>query len=224
MEAERGANGLDVRVRRLRPTDSLNELTALLHRAYAKQVSMGIHGMASHQSPEVTRRRVSRGECFVAVVSEKAAAADAALSRTLAARGVSLGAGRDGRGAGGEGEVLVGTIMFQEPSWGSGSGMGGKSDAGPRWFQRPDVANFSQFAVEPVLQGRGVGLVLLETVERRAREIGMAELSLSTAEPDAELVRFYERRGFRPVERFDWGVTNYVSVIMSKTLKPSSGG
>ncbi|MGQ0627861.1 MAG: GNAT family N-acetyltransferase [Phycisphaerales bacterium] len=169
-------------IRRLRPSDSLTELTGLLHRAYAKQTAMGLHALASHQSPEVTRKRVSRGECFVAE--------------------------RDGR--------LVGTIMFQEPAWGGG---GGAPESGPRWFRRPDVCNFSQFAVEPTLQGAGIGQRLLEAIEGRARELKMAELALSTAEPDAELVAFYRRRGYRDIERFDWGVTNYTSLIMSKTLR-----
>jgi GNAT superfamily N-acetyltransferase len=174
----------DITVRRLRPTDSITELTALLHRAYAKQVRMGLHALASHQSPEITRRRVSKGECFVAVMTRP-----------------------DGT------ERLVGTIMFQEPSWGSAP------ESGPRWFRRPDVANFSMFAVEPELQGRGIGRMLLEVVEARARELNLAELALSTAEPDTELVAFYARRGFREVERFDWGVTNYTSLIMSKSLR-----
>ncbi len=140
---------------------------------------MGLHALASHQTPEVTRKRVSRGECFVAELDGK----------------------------------VVGTIMFQEPSW------GGAPESGPRWFRRPDVSNFSQFAVEPELQGRGIGRLLLDGIERRARDIGMAELALSTAEPDQELVAFYRKRGFREVERFDWGVTNYTSLIMSKGLK-----
>lgn len=179
---ERGGAGGDVRsrvvVRRLRPTDSISELTDLLHRAYAKQTSMGLHALASHQTPEVTRKRVSKGECFVAELDGK----------------------------------LVGTIMFQEPSW------GGAPESGPRWFHRPDVCNFSQFAVGPSLQGLGLGLLLLQRVEQRARELGMAELALSTADPDRELVEFYRRRGFREIERFDWGVTNYTSVIMSKGI------
>ncbi|MCW5766039.1 MAG: GNAT family N-acetyltransferase [Phycisphaeraceae bacterium] len=169
-------------VRRLRPTDSITDLTDLLHRAYAKQTAMGLHALASHQSPEVTRSRVSKGECFVAIAA--------------------------GPGPDGARERIVGTIMFQEPSWGKG----------PRWFQRPDVCNFSQFAVEPSMQGSGIGLLLLEAVERRAAELGFRELALSTAEPDSALVRFYRNRGFRDVEHYDWGVTNYTSLIMSKAL------
>ncbi|MBX9736091.1 MAG: hypothetical protein K2X32_04125, partial [Phycisphaerales bacterium] len=96
-------------LRRLRPTDSIEQLTELLHRAYAKQVAMGLHALASHQSPEVTRRRVSRGECFVAATPPTAAT-------TLA--GASARAKT--------GDCIVGTIMFQEPRW------GGAPTSGPR--------------------------------------------------------------------------------------------
>jgi GNAT superfamily N-acetyltransferase len=199
----RAKSSTGVIVRRLRPTDSLEELTRLLHRAYARQVSMGLHALASHQSPEVTRRRVSKGECFVAVAPGASQNTDASNAPGFAVD--------DGR--------AVGTIMFQEPSWGSAPA------SGPRWFQRPDVSNFSMFAVEPTLQGQGVGVLLLAHVEARARELGVAELALSTAEPDTKLVAFYRNRGFREVERFDWGVTNYTSLIMSKSLtRPNAPG
>lgn len=194
-----------VLVRRLRPTDSITELTLLLHRAYAKQTAMGLHALASHQSPEVTRKRVSKGECFVAELV--AAPAAGSHHQSAAASEIPSNAAA---------VPIVGTIMFQEPAWGGG---GGAPESGPRWFRRPDVANFSQFAVEPSLQGQGIGLALLDRVEQRARELGMTELALSTAEPDTELVTFYRRRGFRDIERFDWGVTNYTSLIMSKTLR-----
>jgi GNAT superfamily N-acetyltransferase len=195
-----------ITIRRLRPSDSIADLTTLLHRAYAKQTALGLHALASHQSAEVTRKRVSKGECFVATMTDAQATA-AGMS------GGGGGAGGAGGAGGGGGERLVGTIMFQEPSW------GGAPESGPRWFQRPDVANFSQFAVEPTLQGLGIGARLLETVERRARELGMAELALSTAQPDSELVAYYRRRGFRDIDTHDWGVTNYVSLIMSKSLR-----
>ncbi len=199
-------------VRRLRPADSLTELTHLLHRAYAKQVKLGLHALASHQTPEITRKRVGKGECFVAVASEPLASTSPERSdgSGLVPGGADILSARSGS------DRLVGTIMFQEPSWGGG---GGAPESGPRWFRRPDVCNFSQFAVEPALQSAGIGRLLLDAVERRARELGMAELALSTAEPDTDLVAYYRRRGFREVERFDWGVTNYTSLIMSKAVR-----
>jgi len=55
-----------ITVRPLGPADSIEALTALLHRAYRGQVEMGLRPLAGRQSPDVTRRRTSSGECFVA--------------------------------------------------------------------------------------------------------------------------------------------------------------
>ncbi len=176
------AAGAPVVIRRLKPTDSMEELTLLLHRAYRSQVEMGLQPLAGRQSAEVTRQRTSRGECYVAVIGE------AGKSKT---------------------ERLVGVILFHE-----------EEDAeGPRWFRRPDVDSFSQFAVEPSLQGRGIGRLLLDKVESRAAESGAKELGLSMAEPDTKLMKFYERLGYRFVEHWQWPYTNYRSAILSKTLK-----
>jgi predicted N-acetyltransferase YhbS len=57
-----------VEVRQFGPSDSVRDLTHLLHRAYARLGSMGLRYMATHQSDEVTRERVSQGECYVALV------------------------------------------------------------------------------------------------------------------------------------------------------------
>ena len=56
-----------VAIRRLCETDSLIELTELLHRAYAPLAAAGMRYLASHQDAEVTARRAASGECYVAV-------------------------------------------------------------------------------------------------------------------------------------------------------------
>ena len=53
-------------IRPLEPSDSLQELTDVLHRAYASLGRMGLNYTAVDQLPETTARRVSRGQCFVA--------------------------------------------------------------------------------------------------------------------------------------------------------------
>jgi GNAT superfamily N-acetyltransferase len=176
-----------VSIRRLRADDRISDITALLHRAYRKQVEMGLKPLAGRQTDEVTAQRISDAECYVAVLPER----DAAGQRT----------GRD---------RIVGTILFQEPSWGKG----------PEWFERPEVANFSQFAVDPGVQGHGIGQKLIDVCERRAAESGAAELALSTASPDVDLVAFYHKRGYRFIQEFQWGPTNYMSHILSKTIRP----
>jgi GNAT superfamily N-acetyltransferase len=72
-------------IRRLDPTrDSYAALTALLHRAYAGQVAMGLRPLAGRQDEATTQRRCESGECFIALLP------------------------------GAPGERLVGTILFQE--------------------------------------------------------------------------------------------------------------
>ncbi|MCC6951211.1 MAG: GNAT family N-acetyltransferase [Phycisphaerales bacterium] len=55
-------------VRFLLPTDSIPVITRLLHRAYAKQVAMGLRPLAGRQDDSVTRERAANSECYVAVV------------------------------------------------------------------------------------------------------------------------------------------------------------
>lgn len=56
-----------VAVRPFRSDDSIDELTRLLHRAYAALARMGLNYTAADQSPQTTRMRVEHGQCFVAI-------------------------------------------------------------------------------------------------------------------------------------------------------------
>lgn len=104
---------------------------------------------------------------------------------------------------------IVGTILFHEI----------EDAQGPDWFRRRDIDYFSQFAVDPSLQGRGLGQKLLETVEGRAFECGAVEIGLSMAEPDRGLMNFYFKRGYRFIQHWQWPYTNYRSAILSKALR-----
>lgn len=53
-------------MRRFHDGDSVEELTFLLHRAYADHAAAGRVFFASYQSPQDTRHRRSKGECWVA--------------------------------------------------------------------------------------------------------------------------------------------------------------
>ena len=87
------------------------------------------------------------------------------------------------------------------------------------WYNRQDVAELSQFAVEPGLQRLGLGGQLLAMAERRASELGAAEVALDTAEGAAHLTKFYRAQGYREVGYEQWDHANYRSVIFSKQLK-----
>ena len=54
-------------IRRLRPSDSLDGLTQLLHRAFSELALRGIECQCASQSLARTRERIERGECFIAV-------------------------------------------------------------------------------------------------------------------------------------------------------------
>lgn len=172
-----------ITIRRLAPSDSISELTALLHRAYAKQVAMGLRPLAGRQDDATTKRRVFSGECYVAV--DHRPLEDARVR-----------------------QALVGCILFHEV----------EEAQGPPYFSKNNIASFSQFAVDPDLQGQGIGLRLLEVCENRAREIGASHLACTMAEPDTELMNFYFRRGYLLIGHWQWPYTNYRSAILSKPL------
>jgi len=166
-----------VRLRRLEATDSLDELTDLLHRAYAPHAAAGLKFLATWQDVQTTKQRAESGECWVAVL--------------------------DGR--------LVGTITIYRPGMDHNSPL----------FDRPGVASFGQFAVDPSIQLRGVGSALERLAEERATEMGAAEMVIDTAEPADTLRLRYERRGYRAIGITQWNVTNYHSVVLSKALRSS---
>lgn len=61
----------EIQIRRLETSDSLEELTEILHRAYKRLADQGFNYTAVDQPVEVTRRRIDGCECFVAVQNGK---------------------------------------------------------------------------------------------------------------------------------------------------------
>jgi GNAT superfamily N-acetyltransferase len=165
----------ELAIRLLRDDDSREELTALLHRAYAELGALGFRYRAVDQDVEMTRKRLARGECYVAV----------------------------------QAGAVVGTALLQPPN---------VTAPWCEWYDRPDVAVLSQFAVEPRFQRRGWGGQLMTHAEQRALELGAAELTVDTAEGATHLVELYLRRGYRRVGLEQWEHTNYRSVLLSKQL------
>ena len=55
-----------VRIRDLDPSDSIAELTDLLHEAYLALGELGLNYTAVDQRPDTTLRRIERGHCLVA--------------------------------------------------------------------------------------------------------------------------------------------------------------
>ena len=58
-------------IRPIRPSDPISQITSLLHRAYAKQVEMGLKPLAGRQDDATTAERAANSECFVATIHEQ---------------------------------------------------------------------------------------------------------------------------------------------------------
>ncbi|WP_329581051.1 GNAT family N-acetyltransferase [Streptomyces sp. NBC_01361] len=71
MDSKQPRTQENVRVRRFHEGDSVEELTFLLHRAYADHAAAGRVFFASYQSPQDTRHRLSKGECWVAIKNDE---------------------------------------------------------------------------------------------------------------------------------------------------------
>ena len=164
----------DVTIRLLEPSDSIEDLTSLIRRAYSRLKGEGLRFVATYQDETKTRERCAHGECWLAV--------------------------RDG--------TVLGTVVLAN----------GHREHGCAWYERADVNWFEQFAVEPECQGRGIGRALLAHIEERAAEQGWKELACDTAEQADHVIGMYEKWGYRIVDRVDWDITNYRSVILSKSL------
>lgn len=78
--------------------------------------------------------------------------------------------------------------------------------AGSSWREiaREDEAEFRMLAVDPAVQGRGVGRALVSACLDRARELGLRGLVLSTPAQNSRAHDLYERMGFVRDPLRDW--------------------
>lgn len=88
------------------------------------------------------------------------------------------------------------------------------------WYNKKNIYSFGQFAINPELQGHGLGTKLMDFIESRALELKVDEIALDTSEHAEQLIKMYTKRGYRFVAHVQWSVTNYRSVVMSKKLTP----
>jgi GNAT superfamily N-acetyltransferase len=103
---------------------------------------------------------------------------------------------------------MIGTIFYYKHMW---------RDA-PPFYKKETVGLFGKFAVEPALQGTGIGSRMLNFVEDCARKDGKKELALDTSEKALHLVEYYKKKGYKFAQYWQWSATNYRSIIMAKTL------
>ena len=62
---------------------------------------------------------------------------------------------------------------------------------------RPGELEIKNMAVDPAVQGRGIGRALVEAVLSDARRRGLASVRVATAAADVGNLRFYQRHRFR---------------------------
>ena len=58
-------------IRPINSSDSLEELTSLLHKSYKKLADLGFKFLATHQDVETTKQRLDNSECYVAILNNK---------------------------------------------------------------------------------------------------------------------------------------------------------
>lgn len=75
-----------------------------------------------------------------------------------------------------------------------------------------------RFAVEPKLQGQGLGLYLLNLAERLAKREKCTCLQLDTAQPAEHLLNFYQDYGFKIMKQTYFEGKTYCSWILEKSL------
>jgi ribosomal protein S18 acetylase RimI-like enzyme len=111
------------------------------------------------------------------------------------------------------GEVL-GSVTFAAP----GSTYNEVSD--------PDEGEFRMLAVSHAARGKGVGEALVQHCIRRARELGLSALVMSTQPSMTSAHRIYERLGFARTPEKDWKPVPEVSLLTYRlTLRsPASAG
>jgi len=61
----------DIQIREYLPSDSVSEITKLLHKSYAKLAAMGLIYLAAHQDDETTARRLAKGKTFIAIINNQ---------------------------------------------------------------------------------------------------------------------------------------------------------
>ena len=75
-----------------------------------------------------------------------------------------------------------------------------------------------RFAVDPNLQGQGLGLFLLNLAEKLAKRENYICMQLDTAQPAQHLIKFYQDYGFKIMKSTYFEGKTYCSWIMEKNL------
>jgi GNAT superfamily N-acetyltransferase len=169
----------------------------------------------------ITTRPLQAGDSFEALTvllnKAYAALAQQGWNFTAADQGVEVTRKRAAVGrciVAHDGEHLIGTVMVRGPY----------RPETDQWcleapcYRREDTAILSQFAVDPLYQGQGLGERLMDEAEAWAVTQGYVHVALDTAKPAEHLQRRYARRGYELIGEVQWEGKTYRSVLMLKKL------
>lgn len=81
-----------------------------------------------------------------------------------------------------------------------------------------DHAEIKRMFVQPEHRGSGAATAVLARLEQFAREKKWTRLVLETGHRQPDAVRFYEREGYRPIEKFGYYVDSANSLCFEKVL------
>jgi ribosomal protein S18 acetylase RimI-like enzyme len=68
------------------------------------------------------------------------------------------------------------------------------------WSVSDPLAELATLSVLPQFRGQGIGSALMDAVELRLREMGIADMAIKVIATNAEAIPFYERRGALPFD------------------------
>lgn len=80
------------------------------------------------------------------------------------------------------------------------------------WSVSDPLADLVTLVVLPEFQGQGIGAALMDAVEAKVREMGIADMAIGVIATNTEAIPFYERRGAVPF------VTEFI-----KRVRPTDG-
>ena len=66
------------------------------------------------------------------------------------------------------------------------------------WALSDPLADLATLVVLPELRGQGIGSALLDSVETRLAELGIADMMIGVVTTNIDAIRFYEQRGAVP--------------------------
>lgn len=87
------------------------------------------------------------------------------------------------------------------------------------YITRPGLAAAQKFAVDPKVQGRGLGRALLQACEAWAKARGFEELSLGHSRQARHLIALYTGLGCKHVGFEQWSGKVYRSVVLGEVLQ-----